>query len=359
MKANEILNVLGLKKPNQAEKSHAKKLSDIFGLMASLKPVQFLEVKIEPAHGFTFGSYSIQGNQWRKPEQFQSELKMNANRITVKTVTGQYVQNIPTTPDIYLPFLKLFPPHLITQPIKKEYQRADVELYFGEDQTEAIKRAAKFVGKNDFHPALNCVFIEVKNGLVNIAATDAHKLFTESFSDTIGLLPEGVFLLPGKDVSKAKKEIFVELFSKEGIFETGKINGLSFEVCNERYPDYKQVIPQYDKFVECDRKELINAVKGQLPFSNKTTHQIKFHFNGSVAISAQDLDFANESWVKIPYSLKTTPDFEIGVNGKFLLESLSTLQDKTVKIYSEGKPSKAVLLNSSVLLMPVMLNQYA
>ncbi len=359
MKANEILNVLGLKKPNQVEKAHAKKLSDIFGLMASFKPVQFLEVKIEPAQGFTFGSYSTEGNRWNKPEQVQSELKMDAMRVTVKTVTGQYVQNIPTTPDIYLPFLKLFPSHLIAQPIKKEYQKADIELYFSEAQTEVIKRAAKFVCKNDFRPALNCVFIEVKNGLVNIAATDAHKLFTESFRDTIGLLPDGIFLLPGKDVTKVKKELFVEFFKGEHKIETGKINGLSFDVVNDPYPNYMKVWPQYDKYVECDRKELINAVKGQLPFANKITHQIKFHFNGSVAISAEDLDFANESGVKIPYSFKTTPDFEIGFNGKFLLESLSTLQDKTVKIYSDGKPSKAVVLDKSIVLVPLMLNQYA
>jgi len=358
MKANEILNILGINKPNKSDKAHAAKLSEIFGLMKSFKPVDFLEVKIQPCPNFTFGSYSTEGNRWNKPEQIQSDFKTDAMRVTVKTLTGSYSQNIPTKPDIYLPFLRLFPSILIAQPTEvKETKKADFELYFNEVQTKVIKAAAKFCSKDIFKPAQNCVFIEVKDNRVNVAATDGHKLFSESFND-IGLLPEGIFLIPVKNLTSVKKDLMIEFFKGEHNIETGKINGLNFDYCNEPFPNYMNVWPKYDKFVECDRKELINAVKCQLPFANKTTHQIKFHFNGSIAINAKDLDFNNESGVKISYSDKTTPDFEIAFNGKFLIESLSALQSQKVKIYSDGKPSKAVILNDSVLLMPVMLNQY-
>lgn len=151
----------------------------------------------------------------------------------------------------------------------------------------------------------------------------------------------------------------VEFFTgKDGLLESGKMNGLNFEVCNERFPEFKKVWPDYDKFIECDRKELINAIKLQLPFCNKTTHQIKLYFNGCIAVNAEDLDFASESNLKMPYLTKTTPDFEIGFNGKFLIESLSILEGQKVKIYSEGKKDKAVILNDKILVMPVMLNQY-
>jgi hypothetical protein len=94
MKQNEILNLLELKKPTQTEKAHAKKLSEIFGLMASFKQSDFLTVKIEPANNFTFGSYSEAPNRWGNNRDITKKDLQKAGKIEMEAFRADLIQAI-------------------------------------------------------------------------------------------------------------------------------------------------------------------------------------------------------------------------------------------------------------------------
>ena len=96
-----------------------------------------------------------------------------------------------------------------------------------------------------------------------------------------------------------------------------------------------------------------------MPYANKITAQVNFHLNGNIAMSSCDVDFSFESNSEMPYISKNFVDTDIAFNGKFLVDSLGIFKDKTVKMFSDGIPTKAAIFTNdtdTVLLMPLMMN---
>jgi DNA polymerase III subunit beta len=110
----------------------------------------------------------------------------------------------------------------------------------------------------------------------------------------------------------------------------------------------------------------LSSIKRVSIFANKSTHQIKLHIAGSeLSISAEDLDFSNESKERLTCSFDGD-DMEIGFNARFLMEMLTNLESNEVQIQM-SVPSRAGLLVPAqteneqedilMLVMPVMLNR--
>ena len=117
---------------------------------------------------------------------------------------------------------------------------------------------------------------------------------------------------------------------------------------------YSKVIPEYSDFVQFDRKELIQVIKSVIPYANKWTNQINFYFNGCIEVGAEDLYYSHENKVRMEYSKKTCKDFRIAFNGRLLLDCLNSVDEKLVRLYSNGENNKCVMINSQALLMPVV-----
>lgn len=357
MKAQDILKALGREKCSSKIKEHAKQLSDIFGLVKELKKIGITSVTVSPCD-FEIGRETRRHNWNSKPTIIEGE-KIAGEMFVIETKFGRYSQKFPLGV-VSLSFRSLLTEFLPAQTIEKP--KPDFEFYFDKKQTEIIKAGIKFASNDSLRPAMQCVKIEVKQfGLVNVIATDGHKLYFEQFINPL-LTEQTEFLLPVSELKKAGKELNIELFKfSEGNWKytKGIINGIHFKQDDECFPDYLSVWPDYSQYIEVLRDDLITAVKLQLPFANKTTHQLRVYFNGCVQVSAEDLDFMNESNAKVDYLKKTTEDFEIGFNGKFLLDCLTLSKENKVRIYSNGKANRAVIIDDKALLMPVMLNQYA
>ena len=125
-----------------------------------------------------------------------------------------------------------------------------------------------------------------------------------------------------------------------------------------RFPDYKVVIPEYETFMEFEKDSFVKNIKKVIPYANKSTSQVTFHLNGSIALHTQDVDFSFECDADMSYISKNFIDTDIAFNGKFLLETCSIFKDKTLKFYSEGENTRAAIIsngNESVLLMPLMI----
>lgn len=354
MNAQQILKAMGREKCTSHVRNQTNQLASIFNLVKELKKIGIVKASVEPCE-FQLGKETRRSVY--STNTIEGE-KMPGERFVVETSFGRYSQVLPQG------LVSLSFRSLLTDYLPKleavEKPKPDFALSFDEKQTAIIKSALKFASNDTLRPAWMNVRIEVKEfGLVNVVATDGNRLYFEQFFNP--LLTEQVnFLLPVKELKSAKgKTLEVELFKNEGDEITnGSINGDSFVHCNERYPDYMAVWPDYQNYIELHREDLIQAVKTVLPFANKTTHQLRFYFNGCVEIKAEDLDFCNESKLKVDYRKKTTEDFEIGFNGKYLLEALQLSKETTLRIYSQGKPNKAVIIDNNSLLMPVMLDQY-
>ena len=97
-----------------------------------------------------------------------------------------------------------------------------------------------------------------------------------------------------------------------------------------------------------------------------TKRRIKWSLNindGSLTISAQDLDFSNEATEQMTCTYDGDP-LTIGFNAKFLIEMLNVLESEEVKM-ELSSPTRAGILsplvsdeqeNILMLVMPVMLS---
>ncbi len=207
----------------------------------------------------------------------------------------------------------------------------------------AINKTIFATGTDDLRPVMSGIFFELTEDDVRFVATDAHKLVRYKRTD-IQAPRTASFIVPKKPLNLLKN--------------TRLIDG--------KYPNYEAVIPKTNpNKLTIDRATFLSAIRRVSIFSNKTTHQVRLHINGSqLTISAEDLDFANEANEKLTCAYDGE-EMTIGFNSRFLMDMLNNLETEQV-ILEMSAPNRAGILlpgeagevgeDVLMLVMPVMLN---
>lgn len=241
----------------------------------------------------------------------------------------------------------------------------------GEIISRAINKTLFATGNDDLRPVMSGVFCQFTPSDITFVATDAHKLvrYRRTDSQATG---SAAFILPKKALNLLKsnlrgdEEVLMEYTDSNAVFTFNDIV-LLCRLIDGKYPNYEAVIPKENPNVlTIDRLQFLSSIKRVSIFSNKTTHQIKLRMAGSeLALSAEDLDFSNESNERLTCSYDGE-DMEIGFNSRFLMEMLTNIDTTEVKIQM-SEPSRAGLLVPAstenehedilMLVMPVMLNR--
>jgi DNA polymerase-3 subunit beta len=222
---------------------------------------------------------------------------------------------------------------------------------------------------DELRPAMTGVFFQIDFNKLIMVATDAHKLVKYSFSN----VESGVstnFIVPKKALNLLKGALpdggEVKLaFSKTNAFFSFGDTSLVCRLIDARYPDYNAVIPvDNPKELTVSRSDFQSSLKRIAIYANKTTNQVVLSLNdGSLNVSAQDLDFANEAVEQLPCNYNGEP-LSIGFNARFLIEMLSVLESEEVRLEMSTPTRAGILLpveevegeDILMLVMPVMLN---
>jgi len=229
-------------------------------------------------------------------------------------------------------------------------------IYLSSDISAILNKASKFSKKDGlYRPALEGVLIEIESGSLSIIATDGHLLYkSKKYINTSTHKKDYLFHIKGNFTS------LPECTSIEVLKNGLNIGGRMFEFSEAKFPNYNAVIPEYSGEMIFEPKKLVSTLKSVSAMANKVTRTVGIYFNGCIQVSAEDIDFANDCVVKMPYKSKTFEDCEIGFNSKLLIKSLSVFKDKEVTLKTEGVPNKAVTLhgaNEMILCMPQILNK--
>ena len=237
--------------------------------------------------------------------------------------------------------------------------------------SKAINKTIFATGNDELRPVMSGVFCQFSPAEILFVATDAHKLVRYKRSDVVSTA-NGAFILPKKPLNLLKanvrgdEEVLIEFNDSNAVFTFSDIV-LTCRLVDGKYPNYEAVIPKENPNVlTVDRLQFLSSIKRVSIFANKSTHQIKLHIAGSeLSISAEDLDFSNESKERLTCSFDGD-DMEIGFNARFLMEMLTNLESNEVQIQM-SVPSRAGLLVPAqtdnehedilMLVMPVMLNR--
>lgn len=236
----------------------------------------------------------------------------------------------------------------------------------------AINNTIFATSNDELRPAMTGVYLNLAEGGSTFVATDGHRLIRYGRNDIVSDI-DNAMIIPRKALNLLKATLPTENTSvnleynvSNAFFKFDQIQMIC-RLIDERFPDYENVIPvDNNNVMTIDRMEFLSSLKRIAIYANKTTHQVRLKITGSeLLISAEDLDFSNEANERLTCE-HDGEDIEIGFNARFLIEMLSNLNSKQVKMQlsaanraglivpSESDDSEDILM----LVMPVMLNNY-
>ena len=234
---------------------------------------------------------------------------------------------------------------------------------------KSINKTLFATSNDELRQAMMGVYFQIDFNDIIFVATDAHKLVKYTFGNVSSevnksfIVPKkGLMLL--KSALEAGQQTKVSFNNTNVFFEFGE-NKVICRLIDQKYPDYNAVIPvENPNLLTLGRNDFQNSLKRIAIYANKTTNQVVLNLSeGSLTISAQDLDFSNEATEQLPCLYEGEP-MTIGFNAKFLIEMLGVLESNEVKLELSTPNRAGVLLPSDqgenenllMLVMPVMMS---
>ena len=224
-------------------------------------------------------------------------------------------------------------------------------------------------GNDELRLSLTGVYVQLYKDNVVFVATDANRLVKIEKTDVKPGV-EASFILPKKALNLLKSslpqddsECHVDFNDSNAFFTFGDVR-LICRLIDERYPDYRAVIPtENPNKLTVNRTDFLNSVKRISIFGNKSTNQINIKITGSeLTISAEDIDMSNEAVERLGCDF-AGEDMEIGFNSKLLIELLQNISTPDI-IIELSTPNRAgiILPNQNMddehllmLIMPMMI----
>lgn len=234
----------------------------------------------------------------------------------------------------------------------------------------AVNKTVFATGNDDLRPVMSGILFEMGSDGSNFVATDAHKLVKYHRKDVKSsgiasiILPKKPLNLLKNILSTIDVPVTIEYSDANIRFKFDNITLVS-RLVEGKYPNYEAVIPKSNpNKLTVDKAPLLSSLRRVSNFSNKTTYQVRLKLTGNeMQLSAEDLDFANEAYEKLPCAYEGD-DMEIGFNSKFLMEMIGNIDGETVT-FQLSEPNRAGIIRPSevdteveevtMLVMPIML----
>jgi DNA polymerase-3 subunit beta len=287
----------------------------------------------------------------------ESEIEVNVteNRMELKVERGTYkISGIPSEEF----------PKLPTANLAKQ-----IKIPAG-DLVKMIHKTVFAVSTDETRPALNGVLWQTSGKLMQMVATDGHRMAKTSvrnnklkgLHEDIIVPPKALNLL-AKLLGDEEKEIGVIIGENNIIFNL-EDSILASRLIEGPYPNFEQVIPKdNDKKLIVNKELLMNTVRRVSILSNTLTHQIKFSLKkDNLELSSANFDLGGEAKETISCDYAAEP-MDIGYNASYVLDILKQI-DGDEAIFELGTPVSAGMVHSSeqrdeeeciYLLMPLRL----
>lgn len=372
MNQKQIISQLGFDANYWLAKKYAAKLVGLFSLINELEKLdgfkvclngikgnlelvkELPELKAENYH--SKNSFIEAENQQEYCRNLYGEFE-NWQQVTISHKTGSYKFPFPIGNKLYNVIAGMAGEAI--QESKKDYVILNT-LTVDSGIFATLSKAVKFISKDGLRPAMTCVCLDFENYKCEVVATDAHRLYLSPKFE--GSEKSRVQVLLTEQTTKILAKIKPDSELTEiSVLNDDRllINDEIYNTIDARFPDYRCVMPDYKDAMQFEVKPFITNVKKVMPYANKSTNQVNFHLNGSIALHSQDVDFSFECNADMPYITKNFPDTDIAFNGKLLTESLSIFKEKVIKMKTAGNSKQAGIFTNdtdTVLLMPLQLN---
>ena len=282
------------------------------------------------------------------------KVDLASNKITMQTTNGEY---------------KLTGESAENYPSMPIFKGKDEINVTSETLRRLISKTIFAVSSDELRPAMMGVLFQIKKSEIKAAATDGHRLVRLSNSAITSGQVERDVIVPAKALNLVLKSISdtdtnVAFNETHAMFSLGDTILMS-RMIDEKYPNYESVIPlDNEKKLVVNNAQLLSSVKRISLYASLTTHQVRLSLRkGSLAISAEDIDFGSEAKETLECEYSAEP-MEIGFNSSYLIEVLSHIDTDQV-MFLLSTPTRAGIVkpmtqregeNLLMLVMPVRLN---
>ena len=218
-----------------------------------------------------------------------------------------------------------------------------------------IKKIASAIDINNPKFELNGALIDIKNGLINLVATDTRRLalvkIENASEDNFSLI------IPKKAIGEIQKLFFddIEIFYDQNTLIAKSDNFQFFtKLINGKFPDYERIIPKEKRFrILLNREKMVDSIKQISTVSNEM--KITFKPNSILFESLNDDNI--EAKTEISYNTGFQEPFIIAINSKYLLDFLNTINSSEFSIgLNEGNlPFILSDENFRTVVMPIVI----
>ena len=225
-----------------------------------------------------------------------------------------------------------------------------------------LQIATRFTSSDNLRPAMTGVFLKSVSGVIELAATDAHVLYSESTKVKSGIRN---CILENKSVklilANMKEDTATLQVDESNIYLSSESCRITTRTIDAKYPDYTSIVQnaQHKLFFYLKRTHLVSFLKLAAAFVNKSTNQLVMNVsNKLISVSGGDCDFDIDFSYKIPVMSPSNPfeDFKFAVNLSLLKKILDAGKDEYVKINHSTTPIAAILIDGNFVLMPLLTN---
>ena len=282
---------------------------------------------------------------------FLADITTNKIRMTTDngefTLTGENAKDFPSLP---------------------QFKGSDQLILDNSSLKRIIQRTVFAVSTDELRPAMMGVLLEQKGTELLAVSTDGHRLVrfvqkiegSSPFNRSI-IIPAKALSILAKSLDSGESTISINETHVRFAFEKSV---LLSRLIDESYPNYETVIPRdNEKVMTINREDIIASIRRVGLYASATTHQVRFDLKeGSLTVSAQDIDFGGEAreTIKCDYA---ADDLEIGFNSNYVLDILTHLEAEQVS-FKLSSPTRAALMlpvsanheeDVTMLVMPVRL----
>jgi len=219
----------------------------------------------------------------------------------------------------------------------------------------SIKKISPATGNNNAKFELNGALIDIKDGFLNLVATDTRRLAIVKLDNQIK--DNFSLIIPKKAIAEIQKLFFddIEIFYDQNTL-IAKSNNFQFftKLINGKFPDYKRIIPKEKNYrLLLDRAKMVEAIKQISIVSN----EMKITFKSNIILFESLNDDNIEAKTEIEFNTGLDNEIFLAVNSRYLLDFLSNIEENnfTLGFNDAGLPFSLESENFMTIVMPIMI----
>lgn len=229
-----------------------------------------------------------------------------------------------------------------------------------------IEKTFYAISTDEMRPNLNGIFFKVSGGMIDVVATDGHRLSLVTVPLKDDYSTDGV-IIPRKGVSEMRKLVedgeSVDICLKDGVYVVRKNDTtLRISLIEADYPDYNRVIPKEGGVeIHLDKNQMLHSLRRMSVMSNERFSGVKIEINDRRMILTSTNPDVGEAKDEIDVSYNGDP-MEVGYNVRYLIDAMDPIDENIVSFEVRSGDGPGVIKTAGkndymCIVMPIKLRR--